>query len=229
MDSLTQFKITRAAIPIFLNNDNLSQIVMSAFEVLPKETFGLLFGKISTGKVFISSVQPSQEVVSREVSSVQPDGQAINRLQNLKSRLGTTDLVGSYHSHVYLTDREIESISKGASPSDADLRNLLSSTWRNVLVIVGFFANEGWNLPLKESGWKKEGAVIYCNKRVEALGYRFFHIRVSSYMKSMGRINQIPISISSGSVQMEENRAICSICGGEAQGGVCKHCGSRLD
>jgi proteasome lid subunit RPN8/RPN11 len=80
-------------------------MVMSAFEVLPKETFGLLFGTIKPGKVFISSIQPSQEVLSREEAAVQPDREAIDRLEALRSRLSTTNLIGSYHSHVYLSRR----------------------------------------------------------------------------------------------------------------------------
>ena len=134
-------------IPFFINNDSLSQMVMSAFEVLPKETFGLLFGTIKPSKIFISSIQPSQEVVSREETSVQPDRDAIDRLETLRSRLSTTNLIGSYHSHVYLSKEGIESIEEGASPSSQDAENLLSSQWRQILVIVGYFSSESWGIP----------------------------------------------------------------------------------
>jgi hypothetical protein len=184
---------------------------------------------MNNSKINITSIQPSQEVICREESSVQPDGKAIERLQNLKNRLSNTDLVGSYHSHVYLTQQEIESISKGASPSNADLNNLLSSNWRNVLMIVGFFANEGWNLPLQEINWKRDGSIIYCNKRVRACAYNYFHIRISGFLKIDNNIYQVPIFLGPETVQIEEQRGICSICGGDVEGGLCKHCGSRLE
>jgi proteasome lid subunit RPN8/RPN11 len=214
--------------PFFINNESLSQMVMSAFEVLPKETFGLLFGTIKPRKVFISSIQPSQEVVSREEASVQPDKEAIDRLEALRSRLSTTNLIGSYHSHVYLSREGIESIEEGASPSSQDAENLLSSQWRQILVIVGYFSSESWRIPVHDSGWRRMGNILCCNKAVEAMGHRGFQIRTSAYIKHGRKVCQIPIFLAGGT-EKAEGHTFCPICGGEVIQGVCRHCGSRVE
>lgn len=214
--------------PFFINNDSLSQMVMSAFEVLPKETFGLLFGTIKPGKIFISSIQPSQEVVSREEASVQPDREAIDRLEALRSRLSTTNLIGSYHSHVYLNREGIESIEEGASPSSQDAENLLSSQWRQILVIVGYFSSESWGIPIHDSDWRRMGNILCCNKAVEAMGHRGFQIRVSAYIKYGRKVCQIPIYLAGGAKKVE-GHTLCPTCGGEVIQGVCRHCGSRVE
>jgi proteasome lid subunit RPN8/RPN11 len=214
--------------PFFINNNSLSQMVMSAFEVLPKETFGLLFGTIKPSKVFISSIQPSQEVLSREEAAVQPDREAIDRLEALRSRLSTTNLIGSYHSHVYLSREGIESIEEGSSPSSQDAENLLSSQWRQILVIIGYFASEPWRIPIHDSDWRRMGNILCCNKTVEAMGHRGFQIRVSVYIKLGRKVCQIPIFLAGGT-EKAEGHTLCPICGGEVIQGVCRHCGSRVE
>jgi hypothetical protein len=166
--------------------------------------------------------------VSRDEASVQPDGEAIDRLEALRNRLSTTNLIGSFHSHVYLNREGIESIEEGASPSSQDAENLLSSQWRQILVIVGYFSSESWGIPVDDSDWRRMGSVLCCNKGVEALGYRGFQIRVSAYIKHGRKVCQIPIFLAGGT-EKAEGHTLCPICGGEVIQGGCRHCGSRVE
>ena len=221
----TRFRV--ASTPLFIAQNSISQIIMSAFEVLPKETFGLLFGLIKDQKIIISSVQPSQEA-QRGEAYVQPQKEAIDRLESLKDKISSTNLIGSYHSHVYLERQEVASLEEGASLSKKDAENLLSSQWRQVAIIVGYFSSQAWGLPVQDTNWRRDSNSLICDKTIQAQGRTGFHIRISPFIKERGQILKVPIYLS-GEIRSEGARSLCSICGGEVQGGVCKHCGSRLE
>jgi len=220
-------KFKSASTPLFMPQKSLSQIIMSAFEVLPKETFGLLFGSIKDQKIMISSVQPSQET-QRGESYVQPQKEAIDRLEDLKERISSTKMIGSYHSHVYLERQEVASTEEGASLSEKDAENLLSSEWRQAAIIVGYFSSQAWGLPIQDSNWKRDGKSITCNKVIQAQGRTGFHIRVSAFVKERNEIFKVPIYLS-GEIGKEGTRSTCPICGGEVIEGTCRHCGSRVE
>jgi len=154
----------------------LDQIAKYMIDMAPEETRGVLFGNSTKLAISISDSHILQEVVNRNIMSIEWNPAVIERIKNVQKSFSDLEFLGGFHSHPYFDPSWIngkQDNGLGLSPTDVEsfvsaLRESIRKKFEesdihgapDIEVVVACYPWKLWGVQGKETEWQSVKANI---------------------------------------------------------------------
>lgn len=141
----------------------LDAMTIGALEVAPKETAGVLFGRVTDGLASVRHAQVIQEALIRTAYSTAPSPMSSERIAEAEKAVIDLEFLGSYHSHPYFL-QAFDRPEDGLSLSEGDQKYLEQQPRTRIEMILGYFPWQIWRIEPGSADWHEESAALRYSK-----------------------------------------------------------------